>query len=122
MIRILPDSNTLQLPCGDTGLLSVHFEGVQTTAQDRAVLAVYDECQRQEVLRKISTPADNAAAFLFENADTRELPPGRYRYDIRLALEAEIVDGQITGAREIHSVFALDTLPVLEIKPVCAQL
>lgn len=120
MLRIYR-GNHLALPRGDTALLRVQIAGAQLGDADRAVFAVYDRFEERELLRKTAAISGGAAAFALKNADTKDIAPGRYRYDVRVVRDPVYEAGEIAGGREVHSLFAAGGLPAIDIEEVGAH-
>ena len=83
----------IMMTAGDTGLLAVipDEEGYVPTAEDRAVFTVREKPGRRAVMEKTIVPeADGRVKIEFASADTAQLSPGSYVWDIRFALEAAV--------------------------------
>ena len=81
----------IMMTAGVTGLLAVipDEEGYVPTAEDRAVFTVREKPGRRTVMEKTIVPeADGRVKIEFASADTAQLSPGSYVWDIRFALEA----------------------------------
>lgn len=118
MIKI--NGTRITLPQGDTGLIAFTVSGATLGASDRCVFAVTDG--ETDLVEKVITPVDNVAAVQFANADTENIAPGLYKWDLRVVIGAVITGGKVTGGTEVHSPFGFSmALPVFEIKEVAAD-
>lgn len=92
--------NELRVTRGDTGLLTISTSGTELTDADRAVMTARKK-GGGVLFRKTAVPEDNCVQFAFGNAETEKWKPGSYEWDVRFALGAVIVGGEVTNGREI---------------------
>ena len=100
---------------GDTGTLVASARGVTLGEADRVLLTVRGE-DGAAVIEKVETPdAEGTARFHFVNADTEELEPGGYLWDLRYALGATMTDGRVTDGERVVTPFAPSGFEVMEV-------
>ena len=108
----------IMMTAGDTGLLAVipDEEGYVPTAEDRAVFTVREKPGRRAVMEKTIVPeADGRVKIEFASADTAQLSPGSYVWDIRFALEAAVdAKGKVTGCREVITPCAPGRMDIVD--------
>lgn len=108
----------IMMTAGDTGLLAVipDEEGYVPTAEDRAVFTVREKPGRHAVMEKTIVPeADGRVKIEFASADTAQLRPGSYVWDIRFALEAAVdVQGKVTACREVITPCAPGRMDIVD--------
>ena len=73
-------------------------------------------------MRRLQEIIDGEAVIRFTNEDTQNLPPGDYRWDIRVVIDPvwNEAHDDITGGAEVHAPFAFSGMPVLRILEVGA--
>ena len=105
----------IQLSCGDTGTLVASARGVTLGAADRVLLTVRRD-GGTAVIEKVETPdAEGTVRFHFKNADTEELEPGGYLWDLRYVLGAALTDGRVTDGEKVITPFAPASFEVMEV-------
>lgn len=83
-------SGRITCPRGDTGALRFSFSGAITLKPgDMLVFGLYSPTAKETVLRKQVEIVDGSALLLFTNADTRDLPAGSYKYNLRVVTDPE---------------------------------
>lgn len=88
--RYSASSGRIICPRGDTGALNFLFSGaISLKPGDMLVFGLYSPSAKETVLRKQVEIVDGAALLLFTNADTRDLPVGSYRYNLRIVTNPE---------------------------------
>lgn len=108
----------IMMTAGDTGLLAVipDEEGYVPTVEDRAVFTVREKPGRRAVMEKTIVPeADGRVKIEFASADTAQLRPGSYVWDIRFALEAAVdAKGKVTACREVIAPCAPGRMDIVD--------
>ena len=83
-------SGRITCPRGDTGVLNITFSGaINLKPGDMLVFGLYNPTTKETVLRKQVEIVDGAAVLLFSNADTRDIPVGSYKYNLRVVTDPE---------------------------------
>lgn len=114
MIRLI--QNRLIIPRGDTGSFTI-LNLKESHATDVAVFSIFDERTRKVIFSKyVEFVEDNMLKITFSHADTVNLNPGRYVWDIKVYSNPLFVDGILIGGDEIDSYYAGFSLPTCEIK------
>ena len=109
----------IMMTAGDTGLLAVDAAtktATCPTAEDRAVFTVREKPGRRAVMEKTIVPeADGRVKIEFASADTAQLSPGSYVWDIRFALEAAVdAKGKVTACREVITPCAPGRMDIVD--------
>lgn len=76
-----PETRAITLPCGDTMNLRLKLTEIQF---DAAVFAIYNAKTGEDILKKAVKIENGGAEIRLSNADTRELEPGSYNWNLRL--------------------------------------
>lgn len=76
-----PETRAITLPCGDTMNLRLKLTEIQF---DAAVFAIYDAKAGEDIFKKAVKVENGGAEIRLSNADTRELEPGSYNWNLRL--------------------------------------
>lgn len=88
-----PETRAIILPLGDTMNLRLKLTGIQF---DAAVFAIYNSNSGEDVLKKNVQILNGMADIRLSNADTRDLMPGKYNWNLRLVSDpAYGADGEI---------------------------
>lgn len=106
---------SVRLTQGDSGLLTVAMDGHQLTENDRAVFTLAKALRGNGDYKKIGPTVleavlapeigRNVFQMPFVSEDTEELPVGRYLWDVRVYIDAEMTDGRVTDGREVFTPF-----------------
>ena len=110
-------SGRITCPRGDTGALRFTFNGLTLKPGDMLVFGLYNPTSKQTILRKQVEIVDGAAQLLFTNADTRDLPAGSYKYNLRIVTDPEYDDnGSVVCADNTDNVMSIyNDLPKFEL-------
>lgn len=96
---------TIRISRGDTGLLTFSVQGIGLTDADRAVFTI----RRKNggiLMEKTIEPQENCIRIPFTNEETERMPAGRYAWDIRFALDAQLDgNGRVNSGREVLTPF-----------------
>lgn len=88
--RYSASSGRIVCPRGDTGALKFLFSGaISLKPGDMLVFGLYSPSAKETILRKQVEIVDGTAHLVFANADTRDLPVGSYRYNLRVVTNPE---------------------------------
>lgn len=83
-------SGRITCPRGDTGALRFTFSGeIHLLPGDMLVFGLYSPSTKETLLRKQVEIVNGVALLLFTNADTRDLPVGSYKYNLRIVTNPE---------------------------------
>ena len=120
MIRLI--QRRLIIPQGDTGTFTIPVQG-SMTANDVAILSIYDPLTRTTVLNKDGELNEEVLDFSFVPEDTLSIEPSkRYLWDITIYRNASY-NGETkkvikTAETSIDSYYAAFSLPTCEIRTV----
>ena len=108
----------IMMTAGDTGLLAImpREGGYIPNGEDRAIFTVRERPGRRAVMEKTIVPeADGRVKIEFTSADTAQLRPGSYVWDIRFALEAAVdAKGKVTACREVITPCAPGRMDIVD--------
>lgn len=111
-------SGRITCPRGDTGALNFTFSGaISLKPGDMLVFGLYNTSTKETVLRKQVEIVDGAAVLLFSNADTRDIPVGSYKYNLRVVTDPEYDEhGQVICSDATDNVLSVyNDLPKFEL-------
>ena len=110
-------SGRITCPRGDTGALRFTFTGMTLKPGDMLVFGLYSPTLKQTIFRKQVEIADGSALLLFTNADTRDLPAGSYKYNLRVVTDPELDEkGLVICADQTDNVLSIyNELPKFEL-------
>ena len=111
-------SGRITCPRGDTGALNFTFSGtISLKPGDMLVFGLYRPSTKETMLRKQVEIVDGSAILLFTNADTRDLPAGSYRYNLRVVTDPEFdANGLVVCADATDNVLSIyNELPKFEL-------
>ena len=116
MIRMV--GTRIIIPKGDTGSFYLINKGAHSE-NDVAVFSVKDPLTQKTVIEKIVDASECGITIEIENEDTRELPAGKYFWDLKLYRSPEYdEDGILIDALEIDSYYSAFESPLFIIKEV----
>lgn len=135
MAYSLDKRHNIVLPRGDTMEMPVKLNGVRVSEGTQAVFGIveYDRAgNRKQIFQKSFAlkPAEDGgecsmAVIRLSHSETEGLAAGKYRWDMRIATGAEMVDGEMVldDADTLDSVFALRPggMPLLTVAEVGAD-
>ena len=108
----------IMMTAGDTGLLAImpREGGYIPNGEDRAIFTVRERPGRRAVMEKTIVPEANGRVKIeFASADTAQLRPGSYVWDIRFALEAAVdAKGKVTACREVITPCAPGRMDIVD--------
>ena len=108
----------IMMTAGDTGLLAImpREGGYIPNGEDRAIFTVRERPGRRAVMEKTIVPeADGRVKIEFASADTAQLRPGSYVWDIRFPLEAAVdAKGKVTACREVITPCAPGRMDIVD--------
>lgn len=111
-------SGRITCPRGDTGALNFTFSGaISLKPGDMLIFGLYSPTTKETLLRKQVEIVDGAALLLFSNADTRDLPTGSYKYNLRIVTDPEYGEnGLVICADATDNVLSIyNDLPKFEL-------
>ena len=83
-----PDTREIRMPPGDTATISVAVSWDALRPGDVVLFAVYDpSADSGDLLCKAVNITDGRADIRLCNHDTRDIPPGVYRWDLRVVTD-----------------------------------
>ena len=128
MLRIDKD-NTISIPRGDSGVFLIELDTtMEFTEEDKSIFAIKRSKSKEPAIYKIIPIIKVNDVYTItvrlSNEDTRNLL-GDYEWDIRIVKDALINDeGRVIAGdviSDVHSLFALDSLPIFQIVEVSAD-
>ena len=112
MIRFTPQRR-LVIPRGDTGSFTV--PALMNKDNSIAVFSIFNN-QRRIWTHEFEINKDDTITIKFSHEDTRDLPLGRYYWDIKIYVNPVHDDtGLLVDGDEVHSYYAGYKLPECEI-------
>jgi len=112
MIRLI--QRRLIIPRGDTGSFSIPV--LRDSTDNIAVFTIFDEVTQTKIFQKKVKSEGGIINIAFTHADTVNLKPGEYVWDIKYYSNPEYIDDELVNGEEIDSYYAGFSLPVCEIK------
>ena len=109
-------TRSITLTKGDTGPLTLSAEDHVFSADDRAILSVMDP-HGAVVLKKTLAPSSGKFHTAFLNADTGNMHPGDYHFEVRFVLHPYYdASGAIVNANQVITFghMSLRLLPVID--------
>lgn len=82
-----PDTHEIKLPVGDTVNIPVRVRG--DAIFHAMVFAIYDRADGTDLLRVPVEIVDGAARIRLATKHTRDLEPGKYKWNLRLVTDPE---------------------------------
>lgn len=116
MIRTI--GTRIIIPKGDTGSFHLTNKG-ENSENTVAVFSVKDPLTKKTVIEKIIDVSESSIKIEIESKDTKELPAGKYFWDLKLYKNPEYdEDGILIDALEIDSYYSAFESPLFIIKEV----
>lgn len=113
-------TRTMTLPLGDTATFHISIDWMGLSPGDALVFGIYNKSELTDIFRKPAEIVDGQAVLRLCNADTRDLEPGNYRWQLRIVTDpARDEDGNIITdacADNVISIFDPDDLPKINLK------
>lgn len=106
--------NDLYLPRGDTGKLKVNIKSQYLATDNDRILFTVKTKANEPVIIRVVTPVANTAVIEFTNQMTKNLPLGKYKYDIRFIRDAVLEEGVPVGGDGVDTPRRIGTLNLLE--------
>ena len=83
-----PDTREIRIAPGDTASILVEIDWAALKPGDVVLFAVYDpSAERGDLFCRAAEIVDGAAHVRLCNSDTRDIPPGVYRWDLRIVTD-----------------------------------
>lgn len=85
------DESTRQitLPCGDTFDIRINVDWDALAENDAILFAIYDKGTGEDLLVKTAEIEGGEAHIRLCNHDTRDIEPGKYRWNLRIVTDPE---------------------------------
>ena len=77
-------THAITMAAGDTANMLIHVEYKELSAGDVLVFAIFDPSDLNDIVRKTVEIKDGIARIRLCNHDTRDVEPGRYKWNLRL--------------------------------------
>lgn len=114
MIRLI--QRCLIIPRGDTGTLKIPVIGSVRGADALAVFSIFSQLDGTVILQKEIPITDDMLVIEFAQEETRELPLGRYVWDIKAYINPKRnAKNELINGDEVHSYYAGFECPICEI-------
>ena len=94
MFKVDPETKSIELHRGDTGVIGITAKGYTFGADDRAIFTMKGP-SGTEIMKKVYEMTDNRFEVEFANSDTDYLEPGVYSWDVRYVVNPIYVHGEI---------------------------
>lgn len=107
----------IRISRGDTGQVVIAAKGAAFTEADRAVVSVKREADDRAVLieKVLTVSPDGTCVFRLDNADTQDMEPGAYAWDVRFVIGAALDEtGRVMDGEAVLTPFAPQTFEILE--------
>lgn len=128
MLRV-DKNNNIRIPRGDSGVFLLELDTtMEFTENDKSIFAVKRSKSKEPAIYKIIPLVKVNDIYTItvrlSNEDTRDLL-GDYEWDIRIVKDAQLnEEGKVVAGNvisDVHSLFALDSLPIFQIVEVSAD-
>ena len=120
----LRSDGQITLPQGDTLLFKMNLTG---EVFPEGSMAVFGICNTKgaSIFRKQFPVQDNTIIIWLANADTRTLPVGKYRWDVRIVTDPEYGEDGVVRCEDesdnVISIFSGSGMPTFEVTEVAAD-
>lgn len=108
-----PVARKIELPSGDTMTIRVN---VKNDGYDAVIFSIFNKKEGLDLLRLAAPIQDGQAVIRVSNQDTRDLEPGKYKWQLRFVSDPEYDDaGNIIAnddADDVVSMFGSEALPL----------
>lgn len=105
-------TGNITMDAGDTGDVNVEVEWEDLKDGDVVVFAVFDPAAKGDLLRKAAEFVDGSAHVRLANRDTRDIEPGRYKWNLRLVTDpAYDEDGNVRADEDSDNVITIFSPP-----------
>ena len=110
-------TNAITMAAGDTATIGVSVEWEKLTVGDVVLFAVFDPNQLEDLLCKVAEIEEGNAVIRLCNHDTRDIEPGRYKWNLRIVTSPAIDENGNVVADECTDdvITAFDTPPMFRI-------
>lgn len=106
------------LPCGDTLSMRVALNG--DADFDVVIFAIYNKDTGEDIFKKPAAIENGEAVIRLTNTDTRDLPEGKYLWQLRIVSDAEYDESGNVIADEdsdnVVSLFGPENIPVFRLR------
>jgi hypothetical protein len=111
------DTHAILMACGDTANIRVKVQWYNLGAGDVLLFAVFDRDAKTDVLCKPVPIEQGWANVRLCNHDTRDIPPGRYRWNLRIVTDPVFDDdGKVrVDACTSDVVTVFDSAPIFRL-------
>ena len=105
-------TKNITMAAGDTATITVNVSWDKLAAGDVLLFALFDSDESGELICKPVEIANGTASIRLCNHDTRDIPPGRYRWTLRLVTSpAQDTDGSVRADECSDEVITLFNTP-----------
>ena len=81
--------NSIRMACGDTADISINISWSRLSQRDVILFAVFDKNDGKDLVCKSAEIIDGMAYIRLCNHDTRDIPEGRYKWNLRIVTDPE---------------------------------
>lgn len=78
------DNYAIEMACGDTANIRINISCDIISAGDMLLFAIFKVSTGEDLLCKSTDIVDGVANIRLSNQDTRDIPPGSYKWNLRL--------------------------------------
>lgn len=115
MIRLI--KRQLIIPRGDTGTFSIPRLAQEPEDGSKTyIFTIFSPMEHKKIFEKAMQPSDGMLKIEFTHMETVNLPVGEFVWDIKLYVNAVVVNDVLISGEEIDSYYAAFKLPVCEIR------
>lgn len=103
MVKVIPQTKEIRMYGGDTGSISVRPKGYSFESADRALFTVKNH-KKEEVMSRLLPIENGVVTIRFEHGDTKDLPAGEYKWDLRFYIQPQYDQQEkLIGGEEVET-------------------
>ena len=84
-----PVTHSIEMACGDTGVIPIEIDWGILYKTDVLLFAIFDRSSGEDLLCKAVEIGDKSVSIRLCNHDTRDIEPGKYRWNLRIVTDPE---------------------------------
>ncbi len=116
------DQRTHKITCprNNNGSLQVNVSGMELTEADVVAFYVRDPARGRKLVERVQHPTDGSCVFTLDSDETAMLPPGKYRWNLRIVTMPQFDGGGdlTTAADGANSITVWNNPPEFEVLEV----
>ena len=116
-----PGTNKITCPRNNSGTLEVNVTGMTFGPEDVVAFYIRDPARARKIREIVLHPdADGVCVFTLNSGDTDLIPPGKYRWNLRIVTSPQYdADGNLTIAEDsANSITVFNRAPEFEVLEV----